>query len=54
MSQIGTYTYNAVKVLSDDYTQSFASQIKEQPPLDEDEENSSHDVVSIFTSITGQ
>ena len=38
MSQIGTYTYNAVKVLSDDYTQSFASQIKEQPPLDEDEE----------------
>ena len=54
MSQIGTYTYNAVKVLSDDYTQSFASQIKEQPPLDEDEESFSHDVVSLFTSIPGK
>ena len=54
MSQIETYTYNAVEVLSDDYTQSFASQLKQQPPLDEDEKDFSHDVVSLFTSIPGQ
>ena len=54
MSQIETYTYNAVEVLSDDYTQSFASQIKQQPPLDEDEEDFSHDVVSLSTSFPGQ
>ena len=50
ISQIGSYTYNAAKVLTDylrplcqtEYkindTQSIASQIKKQTPLDEDEE----------------
>ena len=66
VSQIGTYTYNATKVLSDylkplcqnEYkiidTQSFASQIKEQAPLDEEEEYVSYDVDSLFTNIPVQ
>ena len=35
-------------------TQSFASQIKEQLPLDEDEECLSYDVDSLFTNISLQ
>ena len=35
-------------------TKSFASQIKEQPPLDEDEEYVSYDVDSLFTNIPVQ
>ena len=66
ISQIGTYNYNATKVLPDylkplcqnEYkindTQSFASQIKEQLPLDEDEECLSYDVDSLFTNISLQ
>ena len=68
ISQIGTYTYNAAKVLpASDYlkplcqneykindTQSFASQIKEQPPLDEDEEYVSYDVDSLFINTLVQ
>ena len=64
--QIGTYIYNAAKVLSNylkplcqnEYkindTQSFASQIKEEAPLDEKEEYVPHDVDSLFTSIPVQ
>ena len=63
ISQIGTYTYNATKVLSDylkplcqnEYkindTESFASQIKEQAPLGEEEEYVSYNVDSLFTNI---
>ena len=63
ISQIGTYRYNAAKVLSDylkplcqnEYkindTKSFTSQIKEQPPLHEDEEYVSYDMDSLFTNI---
>ena len=68
ISQIGTYTYNTAKVLpASDYlkplcqneykindTQSFASQIKEQPPLDEDEEYVSYDVDSLFINTLVQ
>ena len=35
-------------------TQSFASQIKEQHPLDEDEEYVSYNVDSLFTNILVQ
>ena len=66
ISQIGTYTYNAPKVLSDylkqfcqNNTKSmthrvFASQLKDQPPLDEDEEYISYDVDSLVTNIPMQ
>ena len=66
ISQIGSYTYNAAKVLSDyvktlcqnqykiNDTQSIASQIKKQPPLDEDEECASYDVDSSFINIPVQ
>ena len=63
ISQIGTYTYNAVKVIaeylkplcSNQYkisdTQEFASLIKDQPPLNDDEEYVSYAVDSLFTNI---
>ena len=66
ISQIGTYTYNAAKVLSDymrplcqneykiSVTQSFTSQIIQQPPLEEDEEYVSSDVGSLFTKFCQQ
>ena len=65
-SQIGKYTYNAADVLPEylkplcqnkykiNDTQSFASQIKKQPPLDEDEGYVSYDVDSLFTNIPAQ
>ena len=63
ISQIGTYTYNAVKVIaeylkplcSNQYKisdmQEFASLIKYQPPLNDDAEYVSYDVDSLFTNI---
>ena len=63
ISQIGTYTYNAAKVIaeylkplcSNQYkisdTQEFASLIKDQPPLNDEEEYVSYDVDSLFTNI---
>ena len=63
ISQIGTYTYNAAKVIaeylkplcSNQYkisdTQEFASLIKDQAPLNDDEEYVSYDVDSLFTNI---
>ena len=63
ISQIGTYTYNAGKVIveylkplcSNQYkisdTQEFASLIKDQPPINDDEEYVSYDVDSLFTNI---
>ena len=62
ISQIGTYTYNAAKVIaeylkplcSNQYkisdTQEFASLIKDQPPLNDDEEYVSYDVDYLFTN----
>ena len=66
ISQIGTYNHNASKVPSgylkrlcqNEYkindTQSFASEIKEQPPLNEDIEYVSYDVDSLFTNVPVQ
>ena len=63
ISQTGTYTYDAAKVIpeypkplcSNQYkisdTQEFASLIKDQPPLNDDEEYVSYDVDSLFTNI---
>ena len=63
ISQIGTYTYNAEKVIaeylkplcSNQYkisdTQEFTSFIKDQPPLNDDEEYVSYDVDALFTNI---
>ena len=63
ISQIGTYTYNASRVISqylkplceNEYkindTQTFASMIKNQAPLSSDEEYVSYDVDSFFTNI---
>ena len=63
ISQIGTYMYNAVKVIAEylkplcsNYykipnTQEFASLIKDQLPLNDDEEYVSYDVDSLFTNI---
>ena len=63
ISQIGTYTYNDAKVIaeylkplrSNQYkisdTQAFASLIKDQPPLNDDEKFVSYDVDSLFTNI---
>ena len=62
-SQIGTYTYNASKVISqylkplceNEYkindTQTFASMIKNQTPLSSDEEYVSYDVDFLFTNV---
>ena len=64
ISQIGTYTCNTAKVIaeylkplcSNQYkisgTQEFASLIKDQPPLNDDEEYVSYDVDSLFTNIS--
>ena len=64
ISQIGSYTYNAAKVIaeylkplcSDQYKisdkQEFASLIKDQPPLNVDEQYVSYDVDSLFTNIS--
>ena len=61
--QTGTYTYGAAQVISDylkplcsnQYsikdTQSFAKLIKDLPPLNDDEEDVSYDVESLFTNI---
>ena len=64
IAQNGTYTYNAAQVIGEylkpltdnnDYiirnTQEFASMIKNQPPLRENEEYVSYDIVSLFTNI---
>ena len=64
IAQNGTYTYNAAQVIGDylkplishnDYiiknTQDFPKMLKVQPPLAEDEEYVSYDVVSLFTNI---
>ena len=63
ISPLGTYTYNAAKVIaeylkplcSNQYkisdTQELASLIKDQPPLNDDEEYVSYDVDSLFTNI---
>ena len=63
ISQIGTNTYNVAKVIaeflkslcSNQYkisdTQEFASLIKDQPPLNNDEEYVSNDVDSMFKNI---
>ena len=63
ISQVGTYTYNAAKVIADylkplcqnEYkindTQSFPSMLKDQEPLNPNEEYVSYDVESLFTNI---
>ena len=63
ISQVGTYTYNAAKVIANylkplcqneykiDDTQSFPSVLKQQTPLSLDEEYVSYDVESLFTNI---
>ena len=64
IAQNGTYTYNAAQVIGDylkplishnDYiiknTQDFPKMLKVQPPLAEDEEYVSYDIVSLFTNI---
>ena len=62
ISQVGTYTYNGSRVISqylkplcdNEYkindTQTFASMIKNQTPLSSDEEYISYDVESLFTN----
>ena len=64
ISQIGSYTYNTAKVIaeylkplcSNQYKisdkQEFASLIKNQPPLNDDEEYVSYDVDSLLTNIS--
>ena len=67
ISQVGTYTYNAAKVIADylkplvaenDYmltnTQDFADEIRNQPPLNPDEEYVSYDVKSLFYKCSCQ
>ena len=63
ISQVGTYTYNAAKVIADylkllcqnEYkitdTQSFPSMLKDQTWLNTSEEYVSYDVESLFTNI---
>ena len=63
ISQVGTYTYNGAKVIADylkplcqnEYkindTQSFPSMLKDQTPLNPNEEYVSYDVESPFTNI---
>lgn len=64
IAQTGTYTYNAAQVISQYLkplcadnsciirnTQDFASILKDQPPLNNDEEYVSYDVESLFTNI---
>ena len=64
ISEVGTYTYNAAKVIVDylkplcqnEYkindTQSFPSMLKDQEPLNPNEEYVSYDVESLFTNIS--
>ena len=66
ISQIGAYTYDALRVISqyikplceNEYkindTQTFATMIKNQTPLSPDEEYASYDVDSSFTNIPVQ
>ena len=66
ISKIGTYTYYASKVLSDylkplcqneykiNVTQSFASHIKEQPPLNKDVEYVSYNADYLYINIPVQ
>ena len=64
ISQVGTCTYNAAQVISEylkplvndnifilNNTQDFASIIKDQPPLNADEEYVSYDVESLYTNV---
>ena len=63
ISQVRTYTYNAAKVIADylkslcqnEYkindTKSFPSMLKDQEPLNPNEEYVSYDVESLFTNI---
>ena len=63
IDQTGTFTYNAAKVISDylrplcknEYsindTQKFPSMLSSIPPLQDDEEDVSYDVESLFTNI---
>ena len=63
ISQIGTYTYNAAKVIADylkplcqneckiNDTESFPSMMKDQTPLNPNDEYVSYDVESLFTII---
>ena len=63
IDQTGTMTYNAAKVISDylkplcenkyiiNDTLSFADMLKRLPPLPDDEEYVSYDLVSLFTNI---
>ena len=63
IDQTGTFTYNAAKVIPDylrplcknEYsindTQKFPSMLSSFPPLQDDEEDVSYDVESLFTNI---
>ena len=63
ISEVGTYRYNAVKVIANylkslcqneyktDNTQSFPSMLKQKTPLSLDEEYVSYDVESLFIKI---
>ena len=63
IDQTGTYTYNAAQVISQylkplckneftiEDTQSFSKTIRDLPPLEDEEEDVSYDVESLFTNI---
>ena len=63
IDQTGTYSYNAAQVISQylkpfsknkftiNNTQSFSADIKNIPTLEEDEEDISYDMESLFTNI---
>ena len=63
IDQTGTYTYNAAQVISkylkalckNEFTiednQTFSSKIRDLPPLEDEEEDVSYDVESLFTNI---
>lgn len=64
IAQTGTYTYKAAQIIAKylkplvsdnpyiiNNTQQFPSMLKEQPPLQEDEEYVSYDVESLFTNV---
>ena len=63
IDQTGTFTYNAAKVISDNIrplckneyfindTQKFPNMLSSIPPLEDDEEDVSYDVESLFTNI---
>ena len=66
IDQTGTFIYNVVKVISDYFislckneysindTQKFPSKLSSIPPLQDDEEDVSYDVESLFTNIPTQ